>query len=947
MAWYKVGLVTVTNGATSVSAKGTKFATNARVGDGFRAPDGLWYEITNIASEFVLGIYPAYQGATEADSADWVIAPLQGYNKETADRLRYITDNIRDFSEDVTAARESAEAAKVAEIAAEASAVKAKASEDTVHADSLAAQAAAQGAAQSESNASQAQQAASLSEINAKKSETNAALSETNSADSQAAAGDSAEAARLSALAAAQSELNAATSESKAKQSETNAKVSETSAAEDASTANTDAATSTQARLDALEALRLAEKARDDAQAAANANTGQVQDLGLVDLSSGVYPARPVVSSFWYVSVGGTVTADGETIEYGAGDVLRFSKPLEKFYKIDNTESVTSVAGKTGVVQLDKSDVGLGRVDNTNDLEKPISTAVQAELDIRKPIANKTDTTAGRVVTVGGFGENGGNPILKASTDDANLINVQGTYVFTNGGLNLPTSGSYYVKHTTNQAAGYAKQVAYSVTENTMPFIRTQSAGTWASWRTFTDIVDGLDSNRADAALSANAGRLLQEQLQANNATIVQYTYSLNPGQLIISGADLSGKNLSYVPGAAIIVSLNGFSLLKDTDFTATTGESISLAKAIEEKSDVLVTVFGAFAVADHYTKAEADVLLQRVAAQSAEAVLTVKWVPSRDMIPQGAVPMDGGLYSRTTYPDAWALIRDGKVPKVTDAVWNSDLTARGSFTEGDGSTTFRVPDYNGKSSGSYQAVFIRGDGYYAGAAGTIQRDTLQGHQHAINIKASTGSTAYGNAAYGSGASSQYGTEGPLTGTGVRESLETRPINVAGVWTLRLFGSVSNVGNVDVAQIASQLNTLDNAAYKRSNAVGVVSQTGGVPTGAIIERGSNSQGSYVRYADGTQICWLTVSTNAALNNSHANGVLYGSPAIYPLAYPATFSSVPTVTASASLFGSATGIVWAVGYEQPILNQWGGWLALTTVATGAYANIRLMAIGRWY
>lgn len=44
---------------------------------------------------------------------------------------------------------------------------------------------------------------------------------------------------------------------------------------------------------------------------------------------------------------------------------------------------VTSVAGKTGVVTLSKSDVGLGNVDNTADTSKPISTATQTALDLK------------------------------------------------------------------------------------------------------------------------------------------------------------------------------------------------------------------------------------------------------------------------------------------------------------------------------------------------------------------------------------------------------------------------------------------------------------------------------------------------------------------------------------------------------------------------------------
>lgn len=45
------------------------------------------------------------------------------------------------------------------------------------------------------------------------------------------------------------------------------------------------------------------------------------------------------------------------------------------------TDTVLSVAGKTGVVTLTKSDVGLANVDNTSDLNKPISTATQTALN--------------------------------------------------------------------------------------------------------------------------------------------------------------------------------------------------------------------------------------------------------------------------------------------------------------------------------------------------------------------------------------------------------------------------------------------------------------------------------------------------------------------------------------------------------------------------------------
>lgn len=53
---------------------------------------------------------------------------------------------------------------------------------------------------------------------------------------------------------------------------------------------------------------------------------------------------------------------------------------------------VDSVSGKTGTVTLVKGDVGLGNVDNTSDLNKPVSTATQTQLDLKAPLASPTFT---------------------------------------------------------------------------------------------------------------------------------------------------------------------------------------------------------------------------------------------------------------------------------------------------------------------------------------------------------------------------------------------------------------------------------------------------------------------------------------------------------------------------------------------------------------------------
>ncbi|MFH5101210.1 integrase, partial [Citrobacter freundii complex sp. 2024EL-00219] len=61
------------------------------------------------------------------------------------------------------------------------------------------------------------------------------------------------------------------------------------------------------------------------------------------------------------------------------------------------------------------------------------------------------------------------------------------------------------------------------------------------------------------------------------------------------------------------------------------------------------------------------------------------------------------------------------------------------------------------------------------------------------------------------------------------------------------FGDIKADG---AAAIATALSNLGLRTAAKADVVGTVSQSGGVPTGAIIERGSNSNGEYTKFADG-------------------------------------------------------------------------------------------------
>ncbi|WP_411741398.1 phage tail protein [Pseudomonas sp. GL-RE-29] len=71
------------------------------------------------------------------------------------------------------------------------------------------------------------------------------------------------------------------------------------------------------------------------------------------------------------------------------------------------------------------------------------------------------------------------------------------------------------------------------------------------------------------------------------------------------------------------------------------------------------------------------------------------------------------------------------------------------------------------------------------------------------------------------------------------------------------------------------------AIYHEGNIVGTVSQSGGVPTGAIIETGTNANGTYIKYADGSMECrGSTIGGIDQSTTSQAYSATIGFPAAF-------------------------------------------------------------------
>ena len=198
--------------------------------------------------------------------------------------------------------------------------------------------------------------------------------------------------------------------------------------------------------------------------------------------------------------------------------------------------------------------------------------------------------------------------------------------------------------------------------------------------------------------------------------------------------------------------------------------------------------------------------------------------------IPVGSLPLIGGTYSRTAYADLWAWVQTQTGYLITEAEWQEKATANEGnvpfYSDGDGSATFRVPSLScwvrGASGieevGSYlEAGLPNINGIFkVGHAGTVPeasgafsstseyeskwggtRDTSDSYTYTVTFDASLSNPIYGN------------------------SDTVQPPSIVGMWLVKAFGTVSNVGNQDIADVSAGLTRVeekmdeytDNVAY--------------------------------------------------------------------------------------------------------------------------------------
>lgn len=129
---------------------------------------------------------------------------------------------------------------------------------------------------------------------------------------------------------------------------------------------------------------------------------------------------------------------------------------------------------------------------------------------------------------------------------------------------------------------------------------------------------------------------------------------------------------------------------------------------------------------------------------------------------PVGTVAANGALLLRTNYPDLWAEAQVSGNITATDTAWGATTTP-GSYSPGDGATTFRIPDMRG--------LFTRALGSGSSpdtgrVLGSFQDEMVGPHTHPSH--AHSGDNLNGGIYYMDGAHLIAGSTGTNTGTETR-----------------------------------------------------------------------------------------------------------------------------------------------------------------------------------
>ena len=186
-----------------------------------------------------------------------------------------------------------------------------------------------------------------------------------------------------------------------------------------------------------------------------------------------------------------------------------------------------------------------------------------------------------------------------------------------------------------------------------------------------------------------------------------------------------------------------------------------------------------------------------------------------------GWLPLLGGEYSRTAYADLWAWVQTQQGYLIEESAWQAKAADNGGnvpfYSKGNGSTTFRVPALKCWVRGANSISEIGGyltaglpniTGTTKAAYGENNRTTNVGalQTEIYTIGSASGRQDGGNGSDGEPIQSAILTFNAGKSNSIYGSSDTvQPPSIVGLWCVKAYGTVTNVGSTDVANLAQGL----------------------------------------------------------------------------------------------------------------------------------------------
>ena len=327
-------------------------------------------------------------------------------------------------------------------------------------------------------------------------------------------------------------------------------------------------------------------------------------------------------------------------------------------------------------------------------------------------------------------------PSVSKGIDATNLEKAQAIADQSSASATAAAQSEINAKTSEDAAAQSATDSASSASDSATS--AQQSADSASS---IGDAVTQSAQNASDASASADRAEAAASVLEDNNDLFNAIDHiDTDTNNIFFKGSIASGSDSA---STQLVTVSNGSGTVKSeiiqndssgTDTVTKTwsmpdneGQLITLDDTgISSASDSTVSFKGSVSVGvDASRDAELVTLRQLNAAVAGgsgtnEATLNgvmnnyigaVMWMNgTRASLPAGYLAADGQTLNRADYPDLWAAVAAGLFISTEETNWTGSAGARGYYSDGDGSTTFRLPDLNGRQSGSVQGVFLRGD---------------------------------------------------------------------------------------------------------------------------------------------------------------------------------------------------------------------------------------------